>query len=162
MKNFRFLCILILTSLMVLFSMGGASAAAGTFTETNKIPLNMGVFVSCAAGGAGELVSLSGDLLILSHLTVDSAGGVLYESVFNPQGVSGIGQTSGDKYQGTGVTRTTEYFGRLPFQYTTVNNFRIIGQGTGNNFSIHENFHVTVNANGEVTATVDNFSADCK
>ena len=31
-----------------------------------------------------------------------------------------------------------------------------------NNFLVHENTHVTVNANGEVTASVDNFSVDCK
>jgi hypothetical protein len=41
-------------------------------------------------------------------------------------------------------------------------NFRIIGQGSGNNFLIHENFHVTINPNGTVTAFVDNFSVDCR
>jgi hypothetical protein len=43
-----------------------------------------------------------------------------------------------------------------------VNNFRIIGQGTGNNFLVHETFHITVNADGTMTASVDNFSVDCK
>jgi hypothetical protein len=43
-----------------------------------------------------------------------------------------------------------------------VNNFRIIGQGPGNNYLVHEVFHVTINANGEVTAYVDNFSIECK
>ena len=43
-----------------------------------------------------------------------------------------------------------------------MNNFRIIGQGPGNNFLVHETFHVTINANGVVTATVDNFSVECK
>jgi hypothetical protein len=27
---------------------------------------------------------------------------------------------------------------------------------------VHETFHVTINANGVVTATVDNFSVECK
>jgi hypothetical protein len=48
------------------------------------------------------------------------------------------------------------------FNQTFVNNFRIIGQGPGNNFVLHENFHLTINANGEVTTVHDNFSADCK
>jgi len=43
-----------------------------------------------------------------------------------------------------------------------VNNFRIIGQGPGNNFLVHETFHFTINANGNVTAFVDHFSVDCK
>src|SRR6266704_1863397 len=36
------------------------------------------------------------------------------------------------------------------------------GQASGNNFLIHENFHITINANGRVTAFVDNFSVDCR
>ncbi len=43
-----------------------------------------------------------------------------------------------------------------------MNNFRIIGQGEGNNFLIHVNGHFTVNANGEVTVANVNFSADCR
>lgn len=31
----------------------------------------------------------------------------------------------------------------------------------GNNFMVHENFHVTVNANGTVTSVHDNFSVTC-
>jgi hypothetical protein len=50
----------------------------------------------------------------------------------------------------------------MPYNYTLVNNFRIIGQGAGNNFLLHETFHITVNANGELTAVADNYSVDCK
>jgi hypothetical protein len=68
------------------------------------------------------------------------------------------------KYQATGVTQ--DYFkgafNNGQFNQTFVNNFRIIGQGPGNNFLVHENFHLTINANGEVTATHDNFSVECK
>jgi len=38
----------------------------------------------------------------------------------------------------------------------------IIGQGPGNNFPVHETYHVAVNANDEVTVVHDNFSVDCK
>src|SRR5215467_3765370 len=54
------------------------------------------------------------------------------------------------------------YVPGFPFNTTLVNNFRIIGQGTGNNFLVHETFHITVNADGTMTAFVDNFSVDCK
>ena len=84
----------------------------------------------------------------------------------NPEGISGIGQVSGDKYQATGVTQ--ENFnasetrkGRL-LEETFVANFRIIGQGTGNNLLVQEMIHVTVKANGKVTADVSKFSFDCK
>ncbi len=43
-----------------------------------------------------------------------------------------------------------------------VNNFRMIGPGPGNNYLEHQNTHITINANGDVTVTHDNFSVDCK
>jgi hypothetical protein len=49
----------------------------------------------------------------------------------------------------------------FPFIETFVNNFKIIGQGPGNNFLVHQNVHITVNANGTLTASVDNFSTEC-
>ena len=48
------------------------------------------------------------------------------------------------------------------FTQTFVNNFRIIGQGPGNNFLVHEVFHITINANGDVTVIHDSISVDCK
>lgn len=48
------------------------------------------------------------------------------------------------------------------FQTMFVNNFRIIRQGPGNNLLVREALHVTVNAKGDITATVDNLSVDCK
>jgi hypothetical protein len=50
----------------------------------------------------------------------------------------------------------------LPYTFTYINNFRMIGQGPGNNFLVHTTNHVTINANGEATATVDNTSTECK
>lgn len=43
-----------------------------------------------------------------------------------------------------------------------MNNFRMIGQGPGNNFAIHQNIHITVNADGEITAQVDNHRVTCR
>lgn len=43
-----------------------------------------------------------------------------------------------------------------------INHFRMVGQGPGNNYEVHENSHVTVNANGDFTASHDNLSITCK
>jgi hypothetical protein len=137
-----------------------ATAAASTVTTSQEFPFNLTVFVPCANGGAGELVTLSGSLHDLFHVTLDGAGGFRVVFLDNPQGVSGTGLTTGAKYQATGVTRDT-FGGRVGSVETFVNNFRIIGAGPGNNFMVHENLHVTVNANGTLTAFVDNFSATC-
>ena len=136
---------------------------ATTFTSNVSFPVDIGVFIPCAAGGAGEVVILSGNLHSLFHSTVN--GNNFKIKIHNqPQGVSGTGLTTGDKYQGTGVTQETfgGSFVNGQFSDTFVNNFRIIGQGRGNNFLIHQTFHITFNASGELTASVDNFSSDCK
>jgi hypothetical protein len=138
-----------------------AGAAASTVTTSQSFPINVFVFVSCANGGAGEDVVLSGTLHDLFHTTSDGAGGFHVTTHDNPQGVSGVGQVTGAKYQGTGVTRS-EFNLKAGQESTFVNNFRIIGQGPDNNFLVHDNFHVTVNANGTVTASHDNFQIECK
>jgi hypothetical protein len=50
----------------------------------------------------------------------------------------------------------------VPFEATFVNNFGIVGPRKGNNFLVHEVFHVTVNALGEVTVLFDDVSAECQ
>jgi hypothetical protein len=125
--------------------------------------INLAVFVPCANGGAGEVVDLNGPLheLITVNINGNNVSGTTH---FQPQGISGVGEVSGDKYQATGVTEDhfKSSFNNGRFNETFVNNFRIIGQGPGNNFLIHENFHLTINANGEVAASHDNFSVECK
>jgi hypothetical protein len=147
---------------VVLWQMGTAPARAEV-TDNESIPFAISVFVPCANGGAGEIVDVSGDLHVLLTFTVNG-NNVSGKEHFQPQGVSGTGETTGDKYQATGVTqsqfKTSLQNGQA--EMTFINNFRIIGQGPGNNFLVHETFHITINANGVQTAFVDNFSVDCK
>jgi hypothetical protein len=154
---------LILTALLitVLLLPTSALAAADSFTVSQNFPIDLVVFVPCAAGGPGEEVHLTGYLHDLFHITLTPSGSFRLVFHDNPQSVSGTGLMTGAKYQGTGVTRDS-FGGRVGFEETFVNNFRIIGQGPGNNFLVHENFHITVNANGTVTAFHDNFSVECK
>jgi hypothetical protein len=137
------------------------SLSASAFTQSVVFPIDLIVFVPCANGGLGADVALSGELHDLFHITSDGHGGLHVKGHDNPQGISGIDLSTGAKYQGTGVTQF-EFTSKVGFEETDVNNFRIIGQGSGNNFLIHDNFHLTINANGEVTASHDNFSVECK
>jgi hypothetical protein len=138
------------------------SFAAVASTTSMSFPVDLVVFVDCADGGSGESVALSGNLHSVVHTTVNPNG---FTSFWHnqPQGISGVGLTTGDKYQGTGVTRNRFGGSFVNGQYsdTYVNNYRIFGQGPGNNFTLHETYHVTVNANGDVTADVENVTADC-
>ena len=124
--------------------------------------ITLSVFVPCAAGGAGEVVDLSGDLHSLITLTVNGNNFTM-KMHFQPQGISGTGETTGLKYQATGVTQQTTNgsFVNGQFNTTFINRFDIIGQGPGNNFRVRETAHITVNANGTVTVSFDNFVIEC-
>src|SRR5690349_18622133 len=69
-------------------------ARAVALTASQSFPLALEVFVPCAAGGAGELVALSGSLHEVLHLTIN---GNLFSIAMHdqPQGVKGIGETTG-------------------------------------------------------------------
>lgn len=141
-----------------------ASELAGAGATSTVIPFDQLVFVPCAIDGAGEFLLISGNLHIVSHQSVDANSGFHSTVHFQPQDVRGEGQTSGDIYQGTGVTRENFYLadGGLPFTRTFVNNFRMIGQGPGNNLLVHETVHLTFDANGNLTANVGNLSMECR
>jgi hypothetical protein len=135
--------------------------AAVQVNDTTDISLT--VFIPCAASGAGEIVDLSGPLHTLISFTING-NNVSGYSHFQPQGISGTGETTGTKYQATGVTQESfkNSLQNGQANFTFVNNFRIIGQGPGNNFLVHETMHLTINANGTATVFHDNFSVDCK
>ncbi len=136
-----------------------------SFTSVDVVELeDFPVFIPCAVGGAGELVLLDGSLQFLFHFSEDPAGGFHVTSEANPQDLSGLGQTTGDQYQGTGGTGSQTNFTvtGVPFTDSFVNNFRIIGEGPGNNFLVHVNAHVTVNANSDLIVDNVNLTVDCR
>jgi hypothetical protein len=137
--------------------------AKAAIVDNESNPILLSVFVPCAAGGAGEIVDLSGNLhtLITETINGNNVSGVMH---FQPQGISGTGETTGLKYQATGVTQTSFKTSLQNGQanMTFVNRFDIIGQGPGNNFTVHETAHITFNADGTVTVFFDNFSVECK
>jgi hypothetical protein len=148
----------------VLAVCAGAILPANAAVEVNdRTDISLTVFVPCAAGGAGEVVDLTGPLHTLVTFTINgnNISGFFH---FQPQGISGTGETTGEKYQATGVTqesfKTSLQNGQA--NLTFVNNFRIIGEGPGNNFLVHETLHFTIDANGTVTVFHDNFRMECK
>jgi hypothetical protein len=136
---------------------GMSTVASAEVTLNVSVPFAAVIANPCL----GEPVALSGELHVL--LSIQPTGNGLHiSSHFNPQGVSGTGLVTGAKYQGTGVTRTSVFIDAPPpFDFTFVNNFRIIGQGQANNYDVHSNFHIAVNAANEITASVTNINITC-
>ena len=139
-----------------------AELAPSQVTSTNFIQaVSFSRFIPCANDGAGETVMFSGSLHQVFHTTVSASGNATTRSHVQPQGMSGTGLVTGMKYQGTGVEQAT-ITSQVNQLITYVNNFRLIGQGPGNNWSVHENLHLTVHPDGTVSADHDNFSVECK
>ena len=138
--------------------------AATAMTSSVREPFEGEFFSPCGNGGAGELITFSGTIHIVSRTTVDVQGGAHITLRSNVQGAEGVGQTTGDVYRGTGMSSsvTNTNPGGLPYTGTFVNNFRLIGQGPGTSLHVHEVVHFTINENGELTAEVTNVSTECR
>lgn len=147
--------------LATLLTPSPAMAAAETFTYRDKFDIYFLEYVPCAAGGEGEWVELSGKVNNVYHITYDARSGFHLTNHWNYQGVRGVGWTTGDKYRATGSGQY-KINGKIGYVETSVWHFKVNGQGPGNNFSIRANFHITVNANGTVTAYHDNWTVQCK
>lgn len=135
-------------------------------TASSQLTMNFNrrVWVSCANDGAGEFVALLGVIEMHSQVTEDGNGGVHMSTHVRPSGVVGVGLVSGKAYRGTGGTFEGEGYDAdgYPATYSFVINFRIIGQGPGNNLLMHMTIHQSMNSGGEMSAEVDLASSECK
>jgi hypothetical protein len=139
------------------------AAPASTYTSNEIVQYTMTVWVPCANDGLGEYVDFSGEFHSLYHYAING-NSFTFKGHGNAQGITGVGQITGDKYQATGVSQYTETgsFVNGQHSWTDVYNFQVVGQGKGNNYLVHQTQHYTINANGELTVSFDNLSVDCK
>lgn len=152
------LAILIGVALAALLASSGAAFAGSpveTLTESAWHPVDAAVFVDCANGGAGEEVRVTGTLHIVIHANDEpGVGTLLFVTEVNSQ-LRGVGLTTGDIF--VGGTASGHFVSRTvgPGQdFSNSSLSRLIGQGTAPNLLFHEIDHVTVNANGVITASV--------
>lgn len=138
------------------------AAVSGAGVQTNvAFAFQASFFVPCANGGLGEYVALEGLMHQLYQVTTDAQGYAHVKIQQQPQGVSGIGQTTGDRYRGTGVTEQVMNT-RFGSEESFVNIVNIIGQGPGNNFQLHQHVHVSVGADGQISADHSSLSITCQ
>jgi hypothetical protein len=124
-----------------------AQAQAQTITDTDREP------VSTTTPGCSELVFFEGTMLTVAHTTIDANGGFHTKLQFNVKG-QGEGLDSGDKYVTHEVINDQINNSTGAFNETITGTLKIIRQGsatTTDDFHTKIVFHVTVNANGEVT-----------
>ena len=131
------------------------AAQAGTITA--RTPFQADV-TACNS----DTIRLSGQLLNVFTATANSAGGFVFASHFQPQGIEGVDMQTGTKYLGTGLTRDLTVLS--PSGTTTLtllNRFHIQATAGADSLDLSQTVHITFLADGTVTAFVDNFSVSC-
>ena len=131
---------------------------ASTFTTNVIFPFG---FEATECGN--ETVVVSGDVHVVTHGTVTSSGHVQAVLHVNPQNIRGFGVATGAEYLAPGMLQTVSNVnGSAPVTETYVNNFELVGLGQAPDFTLHQTLRLTINANGEVTASFDHFTTTCK
>ncbi len=141
--------------------LGGTTVWAQATTDIRQIdiPVNNPIGSSCA----GEAIDVTGTIQLIFEETIDDSGGVHLRFHLNTEGVSGTGETSGLLYQMIQVTNQDRNLaGPPPLENTNDEIVRVIGQGPDNDRQFHFLSHITIDANGDITATVSDFSFECR
>jgi hypothetical protein len=139
-----------------------AVVTAGVVSNTIvPIPPNTVLFDSCT----GEGVHVTGTIHVVTVSTTDASGGTHTQRHFNVQGVTGVGVVSGTQYRGIHTeTHDANSSGGAGSEFTTRIDIKLVAEGSASNLTIRDALvHVTVNANGVETASIDNLTlAECQ
>jgi hypothetical protein len=140
-----------------------AVAQAQTQTSVQKVTDTFDNFVPCANGGNGEVIRITEQLLVVTHTTQTPKGTFLTDLKIIDQGTTGVGLTTSAVYHRVGLTAIHDLFTASAGEVHTYNNiYNVIGPAQVGTMLIHDLVHVTINANGTVTASVDQHSFECK
>lgn len=150
--------LLLALSLAAALSLVPGSASAAVI-QNITVPLNQTVFSPCT----GDVFQATGSIHLVETMTFDGSGGFHAAFMDNVSQVTGVGSVTGATYHGVGGGWFTVN-GRLPFpiEATETDVFGLISAGSTPNLVVTATFHITINANGTITANVARFSAACR
>jgi hypothetical protein len=132
--------------------------------QNDKVPFAWSEFNTCT----GEWMDVEGRMHFVVRETFDSAGGVHQKFQMQSMGMKAVGRTTGMICQANGPTHDNWNFkpdaGPLeywPQTYSSSQRYLWICPGPRNDAKGYHHFHVTVNANREATAWVENDRVEC-
>ena len=111
-----------------------------------------------------EDVAFSGDLHLLVGGNITPSGMGHLNIHINNQGVTGEGDITHDSYQVVGaanLTINTDMYDGNPLVLNAVLHMQFVSQGSADNLRLSVHLHITVNANGDVTATLGEITTEC-
>jgi hypothetical protein len=108
----------------------------------------------------GDWLTLDVTWHYLFGVTLDGAGGFHLKEHYDLHG-QGSDAVTGLNYVMTDVANS-ELNGSVGFENTYTESYNLIAQGKAPNATLLIDFHITVNANGDVTSLHDNFRLKCQ
>ena len=141
---------------LTVIGIGLMVSAQAAVVENIKRPVDESCFNDCTE----EWVDFHGYVHEALKVTDDGNGGFHISNHINYRDVTGTGENSGDNYRVTGAYNINVNL-KAGVEFTEVHNGQIIRPGKGGNFLVHFTYHMTANANGEVTSYVDNIEIKC-
>ena len=124
---------------------------------------NFAVFVNDVAFSpcTEENIFLTGRQHVVTHTTVDAQGGVHTRSHLD-ESTTGVGEGSGTVYKHTvAINEVFHTIAAAPSEFTLETHNHLISHGRLSNQIIHTIFHMTVNAQGEVTSLTSRARIEC-
>jgi hypothetical protein len=158
-RAFRFALTAVVAGILAL--LGTASpAVAGTSTQIVPEDVTGMVFLNPCTG---ENIIITSGTLQLLVTTSDTTGGLHLVVHGNAQGVTATGESTGDMYRLAGDFWIEENVAAngFPLVVQVVETHNVISAGSAPNFLVHLVSHLTINANGTVTAAMSSDTAEC-
>jgi hypothetical protein len=118
-------------------------------------------FNSCT----GELISIISGIWHIEYTDIYNGSKENFQYHTNTSKYKLLNKTTGVEYTGSYVSNDSysfNYINSFPFTYTSTLSVLLTTPGGGNNSILKADFHLTIDANGNETAYVDNFRAGCK
>jgi hypothetical protein len=149
--------------LFLISSISGVFAQATIVSSQSTVTLGSVRYYDCA----GEYIELQGDYHSIFHVVFDpSAGSAGTQQTFqhNSNGVTGQGLQTGTIYHAVDRERsgTTNIFAAPGFEMTTIDVFRLIGEGSARDLSVEIREHITLDATGVITVRYTEIKSTCR
>jgi len=152
-------CAVLIACLFVGAATATTGSAQSTTVTTNEMVAITGSITNPCNG---DTVAFQGDINVTNHMTTDANGGTHLRTHLNYQNVTGVGDLSGLNYTVRTTTNETVNDKDGPqFEATIISTVKLITQGPEQNYFLRVVFHITVNANGVTTTTVDQTRIEC-
>jgi hypothetical protein len=154
--------LLVLAAPLVLFAVQLVRPAPASAANVVNYTFHVPASVQTNPCFPADVVNLNGDIHVVITTTADRRGGYHVTNSLNSQ-LSGVSITTGTKYVNSESQQEDWYAGApWPAVHTHTYDFLLISNNGTPDYVLHMTMHETVTAGGVPTATVGNFSMDCK